>query len=110
MGNRTAHILGPSQSATQLAITEQEIYEYLSRVAFGSEKLDDVFSLTRIATVPLFASANLLLFFCPHEKDWWEYLDQIWDAAEVADPTSLSVLPALMIRAHRKSTNEHHGS
>jgi hypothetical protein len=53
--------------------------------------------------VPLFATANLLLSFCPHEKDWWEYLDQIWAAAETAGNTSLTVLPALMIRA-RKGT------
>jgi hypothetical protein len=91
-----------SQSATGLDITEQEIYEYLSRVALGPEKLDDVFSIEGLATIPLFATANLLLSFCPHEKDWWEYLDQIWDAAETADRVSLSVLPALMLRAHKE--------
>ena len=90
-----------AQSATRLDITGQEIYEYLSRVALGPEKLDDVFSQAGIATVPLFATANLLLSFCPHEKDWWEYLDQIWAAAETADNTSLTVLPALMIRVHK---------
>jgi hypothetical protein len=91
-----------AQSATQLDITEQEIYEFLSRVALGQEKLDDVFAPEGIATVPLFATANLLLTFCPHEKNWFEYLDQIWDAAEVADRTSPTVLPALMIRARRQ--------
>jgi hypothetical protein len=90
-----------AESATRLDITEQEIYEYLSRVALGSEKLDDVFSVEGLATVPLFATANLLLTFRPKDKHWWEYLDQIWDAAEVADRTSLAVLPALMIRAAR---------
>ena len=90
-----------AQSVTQLDITEQEIYQYLSRVALGQEKLDDVFAAEGIATVPLFATANLLLTFCPHEKEWWEYLDQIWDATEVADRTNLTVLPALMIRARR---------
>jgi hypothetical protein len=62
--------------------SEQEIYEYLSRVALGPEKLDDVFSIEGLATIPLFATANLLLSFCPRDKEWWEYLDQIWDAAE----------------------------
>jgi hypothetical protein len=90
-----------AESATRLDITEQEIYEYLSRVALGSEKLDDVFSIEGFATVPLFATANLLLTFRPKDKHWWEYLDQIWDAAEVAERTSLAVLPALMIRAAR---------
>jgi hypothetical protein len=95
-----------AQSATQLDITEQEIYEYLSRVALGQDKIDDVFAAEGIATVPLFATANLLLSFCPHEKEWWEYLDQIWDAAETADRTSLTVLPALIIRARKTTTQD----
>jgi hypothetical protein len=99
-----------AQSATQLDITEQEIYAYLSRVALGREKLDDVFAAEGIATVPLFATANLLLTFCPHEKNWFEYLDQIWDATEVADRTSLTVLPALMIRARNKNDREDNSS
>jgi len=92
-----------STSATNLDITEQEIYEYLARVALGTEKLDDVFAIEGIATIPLFATANLLLTFCPREKDWWEYLDQIWDAVDVAERTSLSVLPALMLRARKEN-------
>jgi hypothetical protein len=95
-----------AQSVARLDITEQEIYEYLSRVALGSETLDDVFSVEGLATVPLFATANLLLSFCPPAKDWWEYLDQIWDAAETADRTSLTVLPALMIRARKETTRQ----
>jgi hypothetical protein len=92
-----------AESVTGLDITEQEIFEYLSRVALGSERLDDVFSVDGIATVPLFATANLLLTFRPKEKHWWEYLDQIWDAAETADQLSLSVLPALMLRARKEN-------
>ena len=93
-----------AEPVTRLDISEQEIYEYLSRVALGSEKLDDVFSSEGTAIVPLYATADLLLTFCPREKDWWEYLDQIWDAADAADRTSLSVLPALMLRARKEST------
>jgi hypothetical protein len=44
----------------------------------------------------------VLLTFWPKEKRWWEYLDQMWDATEKADRTSLSVLPALMLRARRE--------
>lgn len=93
-----------AESVTRLDITQQEIYEYLSRVALGSEKLDDVFSVEGLATIPLFTTANLLLTFCPDDKDWWEYLDQIWEAAETAERTSLTVLPALMLRAHKQSS------
>jgi hypothetical protein len=94
-----------ARSATELDITEQEIYEYLSRIAFGSEKLDDVFSEEAIVPIPLYATANLLLTFSPGEKHWWEYLDQIWDAAETADHTSLTVLPALMLRARKPAVS-----
>ena len=90
-----------SKSATGLDISDEEIFQYLSRVALGSEKLDDVFSAEGIATVPLYATANLLLTFAPREKNWWEYLDQIWDAADTADRTNLTVLPALMLRARK---------
>ena len=41
-----------TKSATRLDISEQEIYEYLSRVALGSEKLDDVFSDEGVAHDP----------------------------------------------------------
>ncbi len=95
-----------AESVTRLDISEQEIYEYLSRVALGSEKLDDVFSTEGIATLPLYTTANLLLTFCPDEKDWWEYVDQIWDAAEAAERTSLTLLPALMLRAHKETAHQ----
>jgi hypothetical protein len=95
-----------SKSATGLDISDEEIFQYLSRVALGSEKLDDVFSIEGLATIPLYATANLLLTFSPHDKDWWEYLDQIWDATETADRTSLTVLPALMLRARKQPTSQ----
>jgi hypothetical protein len=93
-----------SESATGLDISDEEIFQYLSRIALGSEKLDDVFSAEGIATVPLYATANLLLTFCPRDKDWWEYLDQIWEAAEIAERTNVTVLPALMLLARKQST------
>jgi hypothetical protein len=91
-----------AKSATRLDISEQEIHAYLSRVALGSQRLDEVFTDQGLATVPLYATANLLLSFGPQDKEWWEYLDQIWDATETAERTSLSVLPALTLRSHRE--------
>jgi hypothetical protein len=91
-----------ANSATRLDISEQEIHQYLSRVALGSERLDEVFADTGVATIPLFATANLLLKFGPRDKEWWEYLDQIWDAASTAQRVSLAALPALMLRARRE--------
>ena len=93
-----------SKSATKLDLDESDIYEYLSRVALGSEKLDDVFAMPKAGMLPLLITANLLATFRPREKHWWEYLDQIWDAADTAARTSLTVLPALMLRARKEST------
>jgi hypothetical protein len=95
-----------AESVTGLDVTGQEIYAYLSRVALGPEKLDDVFSVEGLASIPLFATANLLLTFCPREKEWWQYLDQIWAAAEAAERVSPAVLPAVILRAHKKPAHQ----
>jgi hypothetical protein len=50
-----------SRSATHLDVTGEEIFRYLSRAALGPEKLDDVFSDEGLITIPLYATANLLL-------------------------------------------------
>jgi hypothetical protein len=94
------------ESEERLDISKQRIYEYLSRVAFGAEKAEDVFSAEGIVTIPVYATASLLVTFCPRDKHWWEYLDQIWDAVESADRTPVSVLPALMLRARREPARE----
>ena len=94
-----------SSAATELDLDESDIYEYLSRVALGSEKLDDVFPMPKAGMLPLLITANLLATFRPQDKHWWEYLDQIWDAAEAADRTSLTVLPVLMLRARKQPTH-----
>jgi hypothetical protein len=94
-----------SDAATELDLEESDIYEYLSRVVLGSEKLDNAFAMPKAGMLPLLITANLLATFRPREKHWWEYLDQIWDAAEVADRTSITVLPALMLRARKQSSN-----
>jgi hypothetical protein len=87
-------------AVTRLPITDSEIYEFLSRVVLGGEFVDDVFAMERAAVVPLFTAANLLIKFGPIEKEWWEYLDQIWDAYEAAGKTSAAVLPALTYLVH----------
>jgi hypothetical protein len=94
-----------ARSATELDITEQQVYDYLSRIALGPDKLDDAFPEQSIVTIPLYTTANLLLAFSPGDKHWWEYLDQIWDAAETADRTPITALPALILRARRQVTD-----
>ena len=62
--------------------------------------------MPKAGMLPLLITANLLATFRPKEKHWWEYLDQIWDATETADRTSLTVLPALMLRARKQPTSQ----
>jgi hypothetical protein len=90
-----------SKSVTGLDISEEEIYAFLSRVALGNEMLDDVFTAEGF-TVPLYATANLLLTFFPKGKHWFEYLDQIWNAADASERVGAEVLPALTLRVRKQ--------
>lgn len=69
----------------------------------NTQKLDGIFPVSQAGMLPLLITANLLTTFRPKEKHWWAYLDQIWDAAETAAHVSLSVLPPLMLRAHKEN-------
>lgn len=92
------------QSVTRLDITKEQIYELMSRVALGNEMLNDVFDVQGVGTVPLYTTANLLLKFGPREKEWWEYLDQIWNAVEATAALGPAELPALMLRVRKDAT------
>jgi hypothetical protein len=86
---------------TRLDVSGEEIFTVLSRSVFGSEKPGDIFPAEDARPVALYAAANLLVTFCPRDLDWWEYLDQIWDAYNAADVISSSVLPALMFQVRK---------
>jgi hypothetical protein len=77
------------------------VFDFLSRVVFGAEKLDQVFpDLALSTTVPILATGRILVSFCPREKEWWEYLDVIEGASEQATTLDPAVLPALTFRIH----------
>lgn len=88
-----------AEPRTRPTISQDEIFEFLCGAAFGNEKLDDLFTAEGISLIPLYATAGMLLAFCPGDREWTDYLDQIREAAEAADRVSLAVLPALMLRA-----------
>jgi hypothetical protein len=106
MMNRTAQHAAQSvaQSAARPDVSEEEIFALLSRVAFGSGKPDDITTDEGIGPVPLYATASLLLTFCPRELDWREYLDRIWNAYNAAEMIDKSVLPALMVQARKAAS------
>lgn len=93
-----------ARSVTKLPVTEEDMYTFLSRVVFGVEQLDSVFSdQEKVVKVPLFTAANALLSFFPEGSHWQDYLDQIWDGVETASKTRDTVLPALeyQVRARK---------
>jgi hypothetical protein len=78
-------------------LDETAVFDFLSRIVFGADKLDQVFpDLAVSTTLPVLATARILLSFCPRDKDWWEYLDVIEVASEQATVVDPAVLPALM--------------
>jgi hypothetical protein len=86
------------------AISEDKVYAYLARVVFRYEGITSVFEASEASTLPLLFTAAMVAAFRPAGMQWWEYLDQIWDALEFAERTPLAVLPALHVRAHRVAT------
>lgn len=93
-----------SESATRLDISEAEIFALLSRVAFGSQKPADTGTVEGAGPAPLYATASLLLTYCPQGMDWSGYLDQIWNAYNAAEMIDKSVLPALMFQARKAAS------
>lgn len=87
---------------TRLDLSEDDVYNYLSRTALNHEPLEEALgSMEKAASLPVLITGSMLVTFRPREKEWWEYLDQIWDAIEKAENLDESVVPAVQIRAHR---------
>jgi hypothetical protein len=81
------------------------VFDFLSRMVFGSERLDQVFpDLEVAATLPVLATARIIVSFRAPDPDkhWYEYLDDIWGGYEVAAGLNPAVLPALMFSIRRK--------
>jgi hypothetical protein len=88
-------------TAERLHLNENEIYAYLSRTVFGPEPLENVIpeepELTR---VPVIVAQRATVVYRPKDKHWWEYLDQVESAIEIASALDATVLPAAVMRAY----------
>ena len=82
------------------------VYDYLSRLVFGTETIDEVFPDAEVAaTLPVLATGRIIVSFRPRrirDKRWYEYLDEIWGGYTVAAGLNPAVLPALTFRVRRK--------
>jgi hypothetical protein len=89
-------------TAKHLRLDEGEIYAYLSRTVFGPEPLDDVIpermKAERLAVIV--AQRASVVYRTDKEKGWWDYLDQVESAIEVASALDATVLPAAVMRAY----------
>jgi hypothetical protein len=85
-----------------LGLTEPAVYECLARCALGFEPLAAVFpDSQQAASVPVFATAALLVSYRRHGGDWWDYLEQIENALETAASLPESVFPAALLLSRR---------
>ena len=84
-------------------LSQQDIYDYISRIALGGEDINDIFPDADVdIKLPVLITARLLVAFrAPREMGLWEYLDTIWNALNAVEHTDLSILPALMLQSHK---------
>lgn len=99
---RIAETTTRSAYARESGLAAEDSYAYVKRVALGAEALEEVFSPPADAAALSFViTGHLLAAFCPTGQDWWEFLNRIEEAFEVAQTADLDLLPALMLRARR---------
>lgn len=88
-------------SARQLQLDVSEIHAYLSRVVLGPDSVEDVIpDDSKAALLAITVAQRAAVVYRPKDKHWWEYLDQIESALEVASALDTSVLPAAVMRTY----------
>ena len=99
------HEIAQRMAATDLGfdLTEDDAHAYLARAVLGFEPLIEVFpDREKLATVPVFTTAALLVSYRRHGTDWWDYLSTIENALETAAPLPDDVVPAVLLLSRRK--------
>ena len=90
-----------SARGTEIPLEQEDVFDYLSGAALGFRSLPQAMGDDLAAvTLPLFITGTLLFAFRPKGDEWWDYLDQIWNAYEKAEALNVSVLPAVQVRVH----------
>lgn len=99
---RIAEETTTSNNARAFGLRTQDSYAYVKRVALRGEPLNTVLSPPEDAgTLSFVITGHLLVAFSTAEEEWWEYLNRIEEALEVALMADLDLLPALMLRSRR---------
>jgi hypothetical protein len=90
-------------TSTMYQLREEDVYNFVFLGALSFKPVDKVFPDPKADyLLPILITAQLLIAFRLGDgKQWWEYLDKVWDSIEAAEGTDISLLPALMLRAQR---------
>jgi hypothetical protein len=90
-----------------LDLSEPAVYDYLSRCALGFEPLADVFpDKGQAGVVPVSVAAALLVAYRRHGTDWWDYLEQIERALEIAAQLPEGAFPAALLLSREKHARD----
>lgn len=92
-----------SSGAKRLNLDPERINEYLLRVVFGQERLEDVVpDEPEFTRLPVIVAGEALAVYSPKGVGIWDYLDQIETGVEEASLLEARVLPAAVMRAYMK--------
>jgi hypothetical protein len=83
-------------------LAESDVYDYLARAALGFEPLTEVIpEKEKVAGLPILITATLLVTYRQHDTHWYDYLNEIEEALEIAAPLPEKVVPALLLLSRR---------
>ena len=90
--------------AKKRGLTVQEAYDFVTRVCIRLEPPHLVFPDGHTALrVAFLTTVGILVAYRPEGKHWWEWLDGIENALEIAWAADLDLLPALMVRSRQET-------
>jgi hypothetical protein len=97
-------------SELDLGLTELAVYDYLARCALGFGPLAHVFpDPEQAASVPVLATAAMLVSYRRHGTDWWDYLEQIELALAEAAGLPENAFPAALLLSRRNHALKEQG-
>lgn len=96
-----------STNAKRLRLDPGQVNEYLTRVALGRERLEDLIpgdpEFTRL---PVVIAGEALAGYAPKGMGKWDYLDRVEAGIEAASSLDEMVLPAAVMRAYMKPAED----
>jgi hypothetical protein len=87
--------------AERYQLNTERVYQYLSRIVLGPDRLEDVIpGEPEFTNLPIIVAEQALVVYGPKGMKIWHYLDQIESALELASALDPAVLPAAVLRSY----------